>query len=263
MTDATPLIGLTHDGAISTLTVQRPSALNALNRETLEAFREAVAALQARRELGVVIVTGAGEKAFVAGADIAGMNAMSPAEARAFGDLGQEVFASLEALPVPVIAAVNGFALGGGCELALAADFIYASSHAKFGQPEVKLGVIPGFGGSVRLARRVGLGVARELIYTGRLIGPEEALRIGLVNAVFPRAELLAKVLETAKEIIAVGPGAVSAAKRVINEAYDLPLTAALTVEAEAFERCFGDEQREGMQAFLSKRAPQFPGRAS
>jgi len=261
MTESSSLVGLDHAGAVSTLTVQRPAALNSLNRATLQALGEAIETLRTRPGLGCVIVTGAGEKAFVAGADIAEMSGMTPEEARAFAELGQAAFAGLEALPVPVIAAVNGFALGGGCELALACDFIYASTHAKFGQPEVKLGVIPGFGGTARLSRRVGLGVARELIYTGRLIGPEEALRIGLVNAVFPRSELLAKVRAVADEIVAVGPAAVRAAKQVINAAYHLPLTAAVEAEAVAFGQCFGAEQREGMHAFLAKRAPQFPGR--
>ena len=260
MTDLSP-ISVQHAGAISTLTVQRPAALNALNRATLEALLQAATELGGRSGLGCVIVTGAGDKAFVAGADIAEMSGMSAAEAKAFAELGQAAFAALEALPVPVIAAVNGFALGGGCELALACDFIYASSHAKFGQPEVKLGVIPGFGGTQRLTRRIGLGMARELIYTGKMIGPEEALRIGLINAVFPRAELLAKVNETANAILAVGPGAVSSAKQVINAAYHLPLTAAVSAEAQAFGGCFGSEQREGMDAFLNKRPPQFPGR--
>jgi enoyl-CoA hydratase len=260
MTESSP-VGLEHSGAISTLTVQRPAALNALNRATLEALAEAIASLRDRSELRCLIVTGAGDKAFVAGADIAEMSGMTQAQARAFAELGDATFAALEALPVPVIAAVNGFALGGGCELALACDFIYAGSHAKFGQPEVKLGVIPGFGGTQRLTRRVGLGVARELIYTGRMIGPEEAQRIGLVNAVHPRSELLAKVRDTAGEIAAVGPSALSAAKQVINSAYHLPLLAAVAAEAEAFAQCFGAEQSEGMSAFLSKRAPQFPAR--
>jgi enoyl-CoA hydratase len=255
------LVAVEHAGAVSTLTVQRPAALNALNRATLEALRKAITGLHQRAELGCLIVTGAGDKAFVAGADIAEMSAMSELEGRAFAELGQAAFAALEGLPVPVIAAVNGFALGGGCELALACDFIYCGSHAKFGQPEVKLGVIPGFGGTQRLSRRVGLGMARELIYTGRMIGPEEALRIGLVNAVFPRAELMAKVQETAALIIGVGPGAVRAAKQVIGSAYHLPLTAAVASEAVAFGQCFGPEQREGMEAFLTKRSPKFPGR--
>jgi enoyl-CoA hydratase len=171
------------------------------------------------------------------------------------------VFAALEALPVPVIAAVNGFALGGGCELALACDFIYASSHAKFGQPESKLGIIPGFGGTQRLSRRVGIAMARELIYTGALIGPEEALRIGLINAIHPRAELLDKVRDVAKAILVAGKGAIAAAKQVINDGADLPLSAAIAAEAKAFGQCFGPEQLEGMSAFLEKRAPKFPGR--
>lgn len=255
------LVAVEHAGAITTLTIQRPTALNALNKATLSALRQAIAELNQRTELACLIVTGAGDKAFVAGADIAEMSNMTEAEGRAFAELGQGAFGALESLPVPVIAAVNGFALGGGCELALACDFIYAGSHAKFGQPEVKLGVIPGFGGTQRLSRRVGLGMARELIYTGRMIGPEEALRIGLVNAVFPRAELLAKVHETAQSIASVGPGAVRAAKQVIGAAYHLPLTAAVSAEAVAFGQCFGPEQREGMEAFLAKRSPKFPGR--
>ena len=171
------------------------------------------------------------------------------------------MFAALEALPFPVIAAVNGFALGGGCELALACDFIYASDKAKFGQPEVKLGVLPGFGGTQRLARRVGLGMARELIYTGRMIGPEEALRIGLVNAVVPRRELLDKVVQVANTMLANGQGAIAAAKRVMRDGADLALPAAIAAEAVAFGQCFGPEQSEGMRAFLEKRAAHFPGR--
>jgi enoyl-CoA hydratase len=252
---------LAHDGAVSTLTVSRPDALNALNAETLRALADAIASLRARAGLGCVIVTGAGDKAFVAGADIAAMSQMSQPEAQTFAELGQSTFAALEMLEVPVIAAVNGFALGGGCELALACDFIYAGSHAKFGQPEVKLGVVPGFGGTQRLSRRVGLGFARELIYTGKIIGPEEALRIGLVNAVYPRAELIDKVMETAKAMVAVGPRALAAAKQVITRGFDLPLSAAIAEEARAFAGCFGPEQREGMEAFLTKRPPRFPGR--
>jgi enoyl-CoA hydratase len=260
MTDSSP-VGLAHEGSISILTVQRPTALNSLNTETLHALAAAITELRSRASLGCLIVTGAGDKAFVAGADIAEMSAKTQAEAKAFAELGQATFAGLEALPVPVIAAVNGFALGGGCELALACDFIYASSHAKFGQPEVKLGILPGFGGTQRLTRRIGLGMARELIYTGRMIGPEEALRIGLANAVFPHAELMTKVKETANALLSVGPKALAEAKQLMNAAYHLPLTAAVAAEAEAFGRCFGPEQSEGMQAFLQKRAPKFNGR--
>jgi len=252
---------VSHDGLISTLTVNRPDALNALNRATLEAMRAAVDQVAARKPRAL-IVTGAGDKAFVAGADIAAMAEMAPTEALAFARLGQSVFAAFEALPCPVIAAVNGFALGGGCELALACDFIYASDKAKFGQPEVKLGILPGFGGTQRLARRVGLGLARELIYTGRMIGPEEALRMGLVNAVAPRRELLDRVLETARAIAAVGPGAVAGAKHVMNASASLPLAEAIDREAVAFGHCFElADQKEGMRAFLEKREPKFEDR--
>jgi enoyl-CoA hydratase len=260
MTDSA-LVLVTHDGPISRLTINRPQALNALNADTLRALRDAIADLAARRELGCAIVTGAGDKAFVAGADIAAMSSMDSAQAQAFAELGQSTFAALEALAVPVIAAVNGFALGGGCELALACDFIHAGSHAKFGQPEVKLGILPGFGGTQRLSRRIGLGLARELIYSGRMIGPEEALRVGLVNAVHPHAELLDKVNELAQSIAAVGPRAVAAAKRVMNEGSDLPLTAAVAAESRAFASCFGAEQREGMAAFFANRPPKITPR--
>lgn len=259
MTDAPVLIE--HDGGISKITINRPSALNALNRATLEALSERLEEVSARDATGVLIVTGAGDKAFVAGADISEMSGLSPDEAQAFGELGQRTFAALENLTVPVIAAVNGFALGGGCELALACDFIYASSHAKFGQPEVKLGIIPGFGGTQRLMRRIGPGLARELIYTGAILGPEEALRIGLINAIHPRAELLDRVVQVANTMLANGRGALAAAKRVMLAGADLALPAAIASEAVAFGQCFGPEQQEGMHAFLEKRAARFPGR--
>ena len=260
MTDSPPVL-LEHDGAISKITVNRPTALNALNRATLEALERCIAEVSSHDATGVVIVTGAGDKAFVAGADIAEMSGLGQAEAKAFAELGQRVFAALEQLSVPVIAAVNGFALGGGCELALACDFIYASSHAKFGQPEVKLGIIPGFGGTQRLMRRVGAGVARELIYTGAMLGPEDALRIGLINAIHPRAELLDKTIQTANTLLANGKGALAAAKRVMLAGADLPLSQAIAAEAVAFGECFGPEQQEGMRAFIEKRAARFPGR--
>jgi enoyl-CoA hydratase len=266
MTDE--LVLLAHDGPISTLTVNRPDALNSLSADVLRSLAAAIATLSARKQTRCVIVTGAGDKAFVAGADIAAMSAMSAREGAAFARLGQSVFAALEALPMPVMAAVNGFALGGGCEIALACDFIYASEHAKFGQPEVKLGVIPGFGGTQRLARRIGLGMARELIYTGRMIGPEEALRIGLVNLVVPRRELIERALQTARAIAGlvpregVSPSAVSAAKRVLNVGADVDLAAAIELEADAFGACFDHEdQKEGMRAFLGKREPKFQDR--
>ena len=208
------------------------------------------------------VITGAGDKAFVAGADIAAMSSMTESEALSFARLGQATFAAIEALPFPVIAAVNGFALGGGCELALACDFIYASDKAKLGQPEVKLGILPGFGGTQRLARRVGLGMARGLIYSGRMLGSEEALRIGLVNAVVPRRELMDKVREVAALIVQNGPGAIARAKRVMLDGAGVALPAAVELEARAFADCFTlADQKEGMQAFLAKRPPAFEDR--
>lgn len=248
------------DGPLATLTINRPDSLNALNQATLEALGQAIAGLD-QRSVRCVIVTGAGDKAFVAGADIAAMARMSPAEGLAFSRLGQRVFASLEALRCPVIAAVNGFALGGGCELALACDLIIASDKAKFGQPEVKLGVIPGYGGTQRLSRRVGPALARELIYTGRMLLSEEALRVGLVSAVVPRRELLDRALETARQIAANGPAAVAAAKRVMYQSEAEALARGLDLEAAAFGDCFAEpDQKEGMAAFLEKREPNFMG---
>lgn len=259
MSDDTVL--LAHAGPISTLTINRPKSQNALDRATIEALARAIAEVAARKPR-CLVVTGAGETAFVAGADIAAMSEMTPSEAEAFARLGQATFAALEALPLPVIAAVNGFALGGGCELALACDFIYASDKAKLGQPEVTLAIIPGFGGTQRLARRIGLGLARELIYTGRRVGSEEALRIGLVNAVVPHRELMERVLEVAGAIAAAGPGAVASAKAVINAGADRPLHEAIELEARAFGEGFKlRDQKEGMRAFLEKRKPVFEDR--
>src|SRR5271169_4527768 len=192
--------------AIATLTVNRPNALNALNREVLEEIARVIREVRHDPSVRVLIVTGAGDKAFVAGADIAAMAKMSAVDGLDFSRLGHRVMESFEDLPIPVIAAVNGFALGGGLELALACDLIIASDKARFGQPEVNLGVIPGFGGTQRLARRVGLGRARELCYSGDMIGADEALRIGLVNAVVPHAELMDRARATAKKIAGKGP---------------------------------------------------------
>lgn len=253
-------VRLEHDGAVSTLTVDRPDKLNALSDEVLGGIRSATAEIAGRRETRCVVMTGEG-KAFVAGADIGAMKAMSVEHAEAFSAAGHATFAALEGLAVPVIAAVNGFALGGGCELALACDFIYASAKARFGQPEVKLGVIPGFGGTQRLARRVGVAKARELVYTGAMIRADEALRIGLANAVFEPEELLAKARETATTIAAMGPLAVAAAKKVIADGEGLPLADANALEVKAFAGCFASaDQTEGMAAFLDKRDADFKG---
>jgi enoyl-CoA hydratase len=245
---------------IATLTLNRPDKLNALNETLLVELRGAVLTMSQARDVKVLIITGAG-KAFAAGADIGTMAEMAPARAKLFADGGHALAEALEAAPFPVIAAVNGVALGGGCELALACDFIYASDKAKFGQPEVNLGVIPGFGGTQRLARRVGLGRARELCYTGDFIGAEEALRIGLVNGVLPLEGLLPKVHEVAKKIASKGPIAIAQCKRVIGQGADLALERACELEAQAFALLFGtSDQREGMKAFLEKRPPKFIG---
>lgn len=257
----TDLVLQSVEGAIATLTINRPESLNSLNAATLQALGAAVRGLAAQQGIRCVILTGAGDKAFVAGADIAAMSTMSQAEALEFSLLGQQVFSSLEELACPVIAAVNGFALGGGCELALACDFIVASDKAKFGQPEVKLGVIPGYGGTQRLTRRVGPALARELIFTGRMLLSEEALRVGLVTAVVPRRELMDRALESARLIAAAGPQAVAAAKRVMRQSEGQSIAAGLGLEAQAFAACFaGGDQREGMAAFLEKREPAFKG---
>ena len=254
-------VRLEHEGAVSTLTVDRPDRLNALDSEVLGQLRDALEEVAGHAGTRCLIVTGAG-KAFVAGADISAMREMSPEQAREFSQTGHRTFDMIEALAFPAIAAVNGFALGGGCELALACDFVYASEKAKLGQPEVKLGVIPGFGGTQRLVRRVGAARARELIYTGGMIGAEEALRVGLVNAVFPPEALMAEARKTAASIASMGPLAVAAAKRVILDGADTPLPEANAREVDAFARCFDTaDQGEGMDAFLAKREPQFEGK--
>jgi enoyl-CoA hydratase len=248
--------------AIATITLNRPDKLNALNETLLIELHAALGELGRDLTLRVAILTGAGDKAFAAGADIAAMAKLTPAEARRFSELGNTVAAQIEQAHFPVIGAVNGFALGGGCEIALACDFLYASDKAKLGQPEVNLAVTPGFGGTQRLARRIGIGRARELCYTGDMIGAEEALRIGLVNAVVPHAELLAKVREVAAKIASKGPLAIAQCKRVILRGADLPLATANELETQAFASLFGSaDQREGMAAFLAKRKPAFEGK--
>jgi enoyl-CoA hydratase len=253
-------IRIEHDGALTTLTLARPEKLNALDVSMIEALDAAFTETEARAETRVVILTGEG-KAFVAGADIASMAGMSMAEAESFGELGHRVFRRLETSRLPVIAAVNGFALGGGLELALACDFIHTSDNAKLGLPETGLGIIPGFGGTQRLPRRVGLGLARELIFTGRTIDAAEALRIGLVNGVHPRENLLGQVRVIADQIATKGPLAIAHAKRLMVVGADLALPKANELEIEAFSVLFPSEDRiEGMQAFVEKRPPDFTG---
>lgn len=241
-------------GPIGVLTMNRPEALNALNEQVLRDLDAALDAVEANDEVLVVILTGAG-RSFVAGADIAQMKDLTPVQAKKFGSYGNQVFLKLENFPKPVIAAVNGFALGGGCELSMACDIRLASEKAKFGQPEVGLGITPGFGGTQRLARLVGPGMAKQMVYTARNIKADEALRIGLVNAVYPLAELYAAAEKLASQIAANAPIAVRAAKKAINEGLDLPMDEAVVVEEKAFGSCFETaDQQEGMGAFLEKR---------
>jgi enoyl-CoA hydratase len=249
------------DGRLAILTIRREEALNALNSEVLDELINAVAELELDDTVRVVCFTGAG-RAFVAGADIAQMREMTPRDAQALAQKGTNLGLAIESSPRPFIAAVNGFALGGGCELAMACDFIYASDKAKFGQPEVKLGVIPGFGGTQRLSRRVGIAKAKELVLTGATIGAEEALRIGLADAVCAPDALMDRVRATAKDIARNGPLAVGEAKRVIQDGQSMPLHQGCMVEMAAFAGLFGTaDQIEGMAAFLDKRDAEFKGR--
>jgi len=252
------VIRVEREGAVATVTIDRQEALNALDQPTLTELRDRLAELAEDADVRVLVLTGAGERAFVAGADIKAMSAMDVAQAQAWGALGHETASLLETMPKPTIAAVNGFALGGGCELALACDVRYASTVAKLGQPEVSIGIIPGWGGTQRLPRVVGIGVAKELIMSGRLVDADEALRIGLVNAVFPPEELLAKSLELAQTFAAKSPLVLAAIKETTNKTFHGDLGA----EEAAFAHLFGSEdQREGMAAFIEKREPRFTGR--
>jgi enoyl-CoA hydratase len=243
------------------VTIDRPEAMNALDLETLRDLRDRLAALARDRETRVVVLTGAGDKAFVAGADIKYMSGLGVLEAREWGALGHETAELLETMPKPTIAAVNGFALGGGCELALACDLRYASRSARLGQPEINLGIIPGWGGTQRLARATSLGFAKELILTGRLVDAAEAERRGLVNAVYEPDELLPKTLETAKLLASKSPLALGYAKEALNLALQGGREAGLSQEAALFAMLFSSrDQREGMTAFVEKREPEFTG---
>jgi len=250
------------DGAVAVVTIAREAQLNALSSQVLAELTQVAGELEVSDEVRVVVLTGAGEKAFVAGADIAEMADLSPTQADAFSEMGGNLARSIETSQKPWIAAVNGFALGGGCELALACDFVYASDRARLGQPEVKLGVIPGFGGTQRLARRVGVAKAKELCMVGDPVDAAEALRIGLVDKVVPAAELMAAVKKTAAKIAANGPLAVAEVKRLVHLGQSMPLDASLALEQRTFGLLFATaDQREGMAAFLAKRAAKFEGR--
>ena len=249
------------DGPLAIVTIRREASLNALSSRVMADLTNAAADLELNDEVRVVAVTGAG-KAFVAGADITEMQSLGPAQAQTFSELGGNLGHAIEHSARPWIAAVNGFALGGGCELALACDFIIAADHARFGQPEVKLGVIPGFGGTQRLARRVGVAKAKELCFTGDMIPAAEALRIGLVDQVVPAAELMTKVRELATRIAGNGPLAVAEAKRLIHLGQSMPLDAALALEQRSFGLLFATaDQKEGMTAFVGKRPATFTGK--
>ena len=247
-----------HEQGIVTLRINRPEALNALNANVLEAIHDKAAEIATRKDLSVVIVTGSG-RAFVAGADIKAMLEMTSDEAEQFAQLGHRAMNAIAALPVPVIAAINGFALGGGLELALSCDLLYASTKARVGLPEVGLGLIPGFGGTQRLGRLIGYHAARELVFTGGMIKADEALRLGLVLKTFEPEALEEGVMTIAKQIAARGPGAVRCAKRVMEQGRPLNISQALELETRSFQELFDSEEPfEGMRAHLEKRAPEF-----
>lgn len=246
-----------------TLTVNRPESLNALNTQVLNEMADAIRHISEvdYETAKALIITGSGEKAFVAGADIKEMLDMNLDQAQAFAQKGQSVFHELNLLKIPVIAAVNGFALGGGLELALGCDFIIASDNARFGLPEVSLGLIPGFGGTVRLTRAVGIRKARELTFTGEMIKADEALKLGLVSSVVSQADLMPTVLKKVEMILSKSPLAVGKAKQSINQAIDLETENALNNEAEIFAGLFGSfDTTEGTKAFIEKRKPNFKG---
>ena len=248
-----------NDG-ITILKISAPKSLNALNSTILKELGDFVDNIDPA--IRVLIITGDGEKSFVAGADISEMAHLNEQEGYEFGKLGAKVFRTIETLPIPVIAAINGFALGGGCELAMCCDIRIASVKAKFGQPEVGLGIIPGFSGTYRLPKLIGQGYAKEMIYTGKIIRADEALRIGLVNSIHEPEELMPAALEMAKKMLACAPVAISLAKQSINENYDLDAPSSLELESKLFGKCFTTaDQKEGMAAFLEKRPAKFEGK--
>lgn len=250
------------EDGIGIVKINRPKVLNALNQDTMRDIKDVIESIRQDKEVAVVIITGADDKSFVAGADISEMCGMSALEGRAWGKFGQSVFNSIENLPQPVIAAVNGYALGGGCELAMSCDIRIASDKAKFGQPEVLLGVIPGFAGTQRLPRLIGKGRSKELLYTGDQISADEAHRIGLVNKVVPAAELMDSAKAMAKKIMSCGPIAVQLCKVAVNEGLDVDFESGQAYEGEVFGLCFATEdQKEGMTAFVEKRKANFSGK--
>ncbi len=246
---------LQKEGNLAIVTMNRPKALNAINAETLEDLKTVIDEIEKDDNIFAVIVTGAGDKSFVAGADISQMKDETVLQARKFSLLGNRIFRKIETLGKPFIAAVNGFALGGGCELSMACDIRIASENAKFGQPEVTLGIIPGFGGTQRLARLVGMGRAKELIYSARNIDAEEAYRIGLVNKVVPQEKLMEEAKKLANQIAGRAPIAVKLSKKAINMGTQVDMDTAINIEGEIFGSCFATEdQKDAMTAFVEKR---------
>jgi enoyl-CoA hydratase len=250
------------DGNIATITFNRPKALNALNTALLAELSQALDEIAADENIRVLVLTGAGEKSFVAGADIAELATFNSLQARRFAKSGHAVINKLQDLPIAVIAAVNGFALGGGTEIAVACDFIYASENAKFGQPEINLGIIPGFGGTQRLPRLIGTNMAKEMIFTGKMISAAEAVRIGLVNKVVASEALMAEAMKTAGEIASKGKVSLRAAKQAVNTGINADLATGLNIEIDAFALCMASaDSKEGTTAFLEKRKADFTGK--
>jgi len=249
------------DGNVAIIKFNRPKALNAINSDVLVELSDALGKIEGDRSLKVLILTGEGEKAFVAGADIGYMVNFTPLQGRNFSRTGQELLFRLEKLPIPVIACVNGFALGGGTEIAMASDFIYASENARFGQPEINLGIIPGFGGTQRLSRVVGKAMAKEMCMTGMIISAQEAKEIGLVNRVFPPDRLWEETMKTARALSSKGKVSLKAVKDCIEHGFDVDLRDGCYMESDAFGMCLSSEDAgEGMKAFLEKRGAKFKG---
>ena len=247
------------DDNVAVIKFNRPKALNAINPDVINELGKALDQIEADRSIRALILTGEGEKSFIAGADISHMVNFTPTDAKQFSHQGQELLFRLESLPIPVIACVNGFALGGGTEFAMACDFIYASEKARFGQPEINLGVIPGFGGTQRLSRKVGMAQAKELCMTGKIISAQEAKDIGLVNRLFPLEELREETIKTAKLIASKGRTSMQAVKETIQRGFDLDLRNSCYMESEAFGICLSSpDGKEGFSAFLEKRNPEF-----
>ena len=246
---------------IATITFNRPEVLNALNGDLLKEFSHVLDEIAADEDISGLILTGAGEKAFVAGADIREFPTFNALKAKSFSETGHILMNKLQELPIPVIAAVNGFALGGGCEVALACDFIYASENAMFGLPEITLGIIPGFGGTQRLSRLIGMSMAKEMIFTGKMIPAAEAKNIGLANMVCSQEQLMDEVIKTAKTIASKGKVSLRAAKQAINNGMNVDLTTGCSIEIDAFALCLASpDAREGALAFLEKRKADFKG---